>query len=471
MPLRGPHREARSPRPEMGPRADGGETRAGSAAYGLQWLPWVSGGPGHHSDGLRDLDGPWADRHLPTMNVRLSHATVIPTGQGARRGQAAPCCRARQPRRHPHRGHGGPPAHRRARPGRRRDRAGRAQCRRADDVTDDGEIRGVAEVERLAGHHLFVPDFTPVLTLPTRPEVPVTIDPKTNYWRLSKCERDHRDDHRHDPADGRGGQGRRLPARRHDRQHGRHHRRREGGREQHPQPPRARRLRRRLGRRQLPRLPVGTGINSYAFQHQLSPTTTTCQRRRGDLDRGRPRRAATCPRASSSRCTSSRPTPAIGWRADSKRIVVWFGDAPGHDPICAGSDRARRRDHRGLRDRRPRRRPPSPSSRSAPTTGTAGALDDDPNADARRLRRPAPPAARPGRPPGSPPRPAAATRPGSTPTRSSRRWARSSPPRWRRPATSASCRPATPRSSSSRSPRPAATDRWPATWSTSSPSR
>src|SRR5262249_10509497 len=24
----------------------------------------------------------------------------------------------------------------------------------------------------------------------------------------------------------------------------------------------------------------------------------------------------------------------IGWRPDSKRILVWFGDAPGHDPIC-----------------------------------------------------------------------------------------------------------------------------------------
>ena len=24
----------------------------------------------------------------------------------------------------------------------------------------------------------------------------------------------------------------------------------------------------------------------------------------------------------------------IGWRSDSKRIIVWFGDAPGHDPIC-----------------------------------------------------------------------------------------------------------------------------------------
>jgi len=25
----------------------------------------------------------------------------------------------------------------------------------------------------------------------------------------------------------------------------------------------------------------------------------------------------------------------MGWRSLSKRIIVWFGDAPGHDPICA----------------------------------------------------------------------------------------------------------------------------------------
>lgn len=29
------------------------------------------------------------------------------------------------------------------------------------------------------------------------------------------------------------------------------------------------------------------------------------------------------------------PGGAIGWRDDSKRIIVWFGDAPGHDPVCA----------------------------------------------------------------------------------------------------------------------------------------
>jgi hypothetical protein len=30
-------------------------------------------------------------------------------------------------------------------------------------------------------------------------------------------------------------------------------------------------------------------------------------------------------------------SPAIGWRSGVKRIVVWLGDAPGHDPICAAA--------------------------------------------------------------------------------------------------------------------------------------
>lgn len=29
------------------------------------------------------------------------------------------------------------------------------------------------------------------------------------------------------------------------------------------------------------------------------------------------------------------PGGSIGWRADSTRIIVWFGDAPAHDPVCA----------------------------------------------------------------------------------------------------------------------------------------
>jgi hypothetical protein len=27
--------------------------------------------------------------------------------------------------------------------------------------------------------------------------------------------------------------------------------------------------------------------------------------------------------------------PAVGWRPNSKRIIVYFGDAPGHDPVCS----------------------------------------------------------------------------------------------------------------------------------------
>jgi hypothetical protein len=71
--------------------------------------------------------------------------------------------------------------------------------------------------------------------------------------------------------------------------------------------------------------------------------------------------------------------PGIGWRPDSKRILVWFGDAPGHDPICS--------DLTGL--------PAAITEASATadltgaditvvavstTTGTADALDADPNA-------------------------------------------------------------------------------------------
>jgi hypothetical protein len=74
----------------------------------------------------------------------------------------------------------------------------------------------------------------------------------------------------------------------------------------------------------------------YAFQHQLNPTTTV-----GD--------AATAINAWSASggadgCEgqlfaldhlAEPPGGAIGWRPDSKRIIVWFGDYPGHDPVCS----------------------------------------------------------------------------------------------------------------------------------------
>jgi len=74
--------------------------------------------------------------------------------------------------------------------------------------------------------------------------------------------------------------------------------------------------------------------NSYAFQHQLSPTTNTVD---ATLAIG------TWTAAEGSDGSEGQlfaleqiaNDPAIGWRPDSKRILVWFGDAPGHDPICA----------------------------------------------------------------------------------------------------------------------------------------
>jgi hypothetical protein len=75
--------------------------------------------------------------------------------------------------------------------------------------------------------------------------------------------------------------------------------------------------------------------SSYAFQHQLSPTTTvaavtaaigTWTASDGEGSDGSEGQLNALQRIATD--------PAIGWRPGSKRILVWFGDAPGHDPIC-----------------------------------------------------------------------------------------------------------------------------------------
>jgi hypothetical protein len=82
--------------------------------------------------------------------------------------------------------------------------------------------------------------------------------------------------------------------------------------------------------------PVDGGVhNSYAFQHQLSPTTVVA---------GATAAIGTWTAAEGSDLSEGQlfaldriaNDPTIGWRSDAKRIVVWMGDAPGHDPICAG---------------------------------------------------------------------------------------------------------------------------------------
>lgn len=74
----------------------------------------------------------------------------------------------------------------------------------------------------------------------------------------------------------------------------------------------------------------------YAFQHQVSPTNVAATVHAaihawsaaggGDLPEGE---------LFAFDSLAVPPGGAIGWRAGSKRIIVWFGDAPGHDPICS----------------------------------------------------------------------------------------------------------------------------------------
>lgn len=73
----------------------------------------------------------------------------------------------------------------------------------------------------------------------------------------------------------------------------------------------------------------------YGFQHQVSPTngvatvaaaiTAWSATGGGDI-----------PEAGLFALDSLAVAPGgtIGWRAGTKRIIVWFGDAPSHDPIC-----------------------------------------------------------------------------------------------------------------------------------------
>jgi hypothetical protein len=74
--------------------------------------------------------------------------------------------------------------------------------------------------------------------------------------------------------------------------------------------------------------------NSYAFQHQQAPTTTLTDAQNAvnvwTADEG-----GDGPEGQLWALQQIATDPAIGWRPDAKRIVVWFGDAPGHDPVCA----------------------------------------------------------------------------------------------------------------------------------------
>lgn len=199
--------------------------------------------------------------------------------------------------------------------------------------TDDGLIRPVSEVEALAGRRVFVPDFTPEAVRPMGDREPVTIDPKSNDWRLSQCERAVETITVTIPptgaaakadvyllADTTGSMSGILAAV-------------QAGASSILNHPGLAGFDVAWGVGNYRDFPVGTGLNSYAFAHQLSPTTSHAA---ADTAIG------TWAADEGSDTSEGQlyalhqlgTDPGIGWRADSKRIVVWFGDAPGHDPIC-----------------------------------------------------------------------------------------------------------------------------------------
>lgn len=79
----------------------------------------------------------------------------------------------------------------------------------------------------------------------------------------------------------------------------------------------------------------GSG-DPYAFQHQVSPTNAAGAVIAG-INAWWAGGGKDLPESDLWALNSLAvpPGPPIGWRPLSKRIIVWFGDAPGHDPVCA----------------------------------------------------------------------------------------------------------------------------------------
>ncbi len=198
---------------------------------------------------------------------------------------------------------------------------------------EDGTLTPLAELTAAIGHDPFVPVFGPaVVGVPVTPREPVTIDPTRNDWRLDQCDRYTETITVTVPpngatpkadvyllADTTGSMSSVIEAVK-------------AG---------AGAI---LGDPALAAFDVAWGVgnyrdfpvpspNSYAFQHQLAPTTDTTAAdlaigawsaaEGGDISEGQLY-------ALHELATNA----GIGWRPDSKRIIVWFGDAPGHDPIC-----------------------------------------------------------------------------------------------------------------------------------------
>lgn len=72
----------------------------------------------------------------------------------------------------------------------------------------------------------------------------------------------------------------------------------------------------------------------FCFQHQQSPSTNTVPVQAA-INAWAASGGGDGPEGQLFALDQIATIPAIGWRAGAQRILVWFGDAPGHDPICA----------------------------------------------------------------------------------------------------------------------------------------
>lgn len=201
-------------------------------------------------------------------------------------------------------------------------------------VTESGVMRPLAMLERMfPGGRLFVPDFPVVRDLPPVIKEPITIDPTTNDWRLSRCERVTEKITVTVPkssappkadvyllADTTGSMGSVLASV-------------AAGASAILNNPALAGFDVAWGVGNYRDFPVDGGIhNSYAFAHQVSPTTVlaTADAAISAWSAGE---GSDGPEGQLFALHQIATDPAIGWRPDAKRILVWFGDAPGHDPI------------------------------------------------------------------------------------------------------------------------------------------
>src|SRR5215467_686045 len=118
----------------------------------------------------------------------------------------------------------------------------------------------------------------------------------------------------------------------------------------------------------------------YAFQHQLAPTTNTAAVTTA-VNTWSASFGLDIPEGQLFALQQIATDPAIGWRPGAKRILVWFGDAPGHDPVCAaisgaGADVTEATATAALVAAQ------ITVVAISTDTGTAGALDGDPTAGA-----------------------------------------------------------------------------------------